>query len=187
MRDLENMPPSFRGCLLVAHPGLKDPNFRRTVVLLSEHSQDAGAVGIVLNRPLRKTLSDISSDFSDSLLGAIPVFEGGPVENDQVLLAAWRWRSAEGAFEMYFGVAPEMVKKLRAEDPEMEVRAYLGYSGWSGGQLETEIEQDAWLISPLQEEEMLLERLEPLWRSILQRVKPELGFLADAPDDPELN
>lgn len=187
MRDLEKTPMTLGGCLLVAHPSLSDPNFRRTVVLLSEHSLDQGALGVVLNRPLGKTLDQVSSAFEDSILGAVPAFEGGPVAPEQVLFVAWRWRPEEGNFELFFGVAAELVKKLRAQDPEIEVRAFLGYSGWGAGQLETELEENAWLLSPLQEEEMILERLEPLWRTILHRLTPELGFLADAPDDPRLN
>lgn len=187
MRDLESRPPSYRGHLLVAHPTLLDPNFRRTVVLLSEHSTESGAVGVVLNRPLHKTLGDLSTDFTDSILGAVPVFSGGPVETDQVLLTAWRWSAEEGTFQLYFGVAPELVKKLRAEDPEIEVRAFLGYSGWGEGQLESELAENAWLVCPLEEEGLELDHLEPLWRSILHRLKPDLDFLADAPDDPSLN
>lgn len=186
MEDLEITSPSFRGHLLVAHPTLLDPNFRRAVVLVSEHGED-GAIGVILNRPLRKTVGDVREDLTDAALAAVPVFEGGPVEPDKLILTAWRWNLTEGTFQLYFGAAPEMIAQLRADDAQFEIRAYLGYSGWSGGQLELELGESAWLIAPLVEEQMEAERLEPLWRQLLTQLQPELGFLADAPDDPGLN
>jgi len=146
-----------------------------------------GAIGVILNRPLLKTLGTVRADLADSELTAVPVFEGGPVEPDKVILTAWRWNFGEGTFQLYFGIAPEMIAELRAEDPCFEVRAYLGYSGWGGGQLEGELAAPAWLVTPLSEEQMEVERLDSLWRMLIDQWQPELGFLADAPEDPGLN
>lgn len=187
MRDLEKTMPSLRGQLLLAHPALSDPNFRRSVVLLSEHTREMGAVGVILNRPLEKTLGEVNHDFAAGALGAVPVFSGGPVETDQIILTAWRWNVEEGTFQLYFGIEPGTIEELRREDPLFEVRAYLGYSGWGEGQVESELSENAWLVSPIVEEQMDLERLEPLWRDLLRRTQPDLVFLADAPENPELN
>lgn len=179
--------PSLRGHLLVAHPTLLDPNFRRTVVLLSEHSPSDGAIGVILNRPLQKTVGDVRADLADDVLAAVPVFEGGPVEPDKLILTAWRWNLAEGTFQLYFGVAPEMIAELRAEEDSFEVRAFLGHSGWGGGQLEGELAEAAWLVAPLAEEQVETENLESLWKQLLKHLQPDLAFLADAPEDPGLN
>lgn len=171
----------------MAHPSLRDPHFRHSVVLLSEHTREEGALGVILNRPLERTLGEVKIDFAAGDLSAVPVFDGGPVQTDQVILTAWRWNPEEGTFQLYFGIEPEAINLLRSEDPHFEVRAYLGYSGWGEGQVEMEVSENAWLVSPIVEEQMDLERIEPLWRDLLRRTRPELALLADAPEDPELN
>lgn len=187
MRDLEFTTASLRGSLLIAHPGLLDPHFRKSVVLLSEHSAEDGAIGVILNRPMQKTLGQIKEGYEDSDLYAVPAFEGGPVRTDEVLLTAWRWDNEAGTFQLYFGLPPEAALDLRRSDPEFEIRAYLGYAGWSEGQIEGELGESAWIVSPIAEEYLELEHLDGLWRKLLQALKPELSFLADAPDDPMLN
>ncbi len=187
MRNLEQLAGNLKGQLLLAHPNLLDPNFRRSVVLIAEHSNKDGAVGVVLNRPLGKTLGDIGQDLPDPALAAVPVFEGGPVATETVLLTAWRWDNEKGLFQLYFGTTPESIAALREQDGEFEVRAYLGYSGWGSGQLEGELSENAWVVTPLHEEEMNIEQLPGLWRGLIKRERPELSILADAPDDPGLN
>src|SRR4051812_10065158 len=95
---------NIAGSLLVAHPILKDPNFRRTVVLMSSHT-DEGAMGVVLNRPMGKKLAELNVEFAVGPLADVPIFSGGPVETRQLLLAAWQTR--EDGFQMHFGIEPE--------------------------------------------------------------------------------
>jgi putative transcriptional regulator len=115
------------------------------------------------------------------------VYEGGPVQKDQVLLAAWHWMPENAAFRVYFGISEEKLAEIMAEEPGAEARAFLGYSGWSEGQLEMERQQNAWLVIPVSGH--LMEGLDgpAMWREILASTWPELAFLADAPDDPTLN
>lgn len=174
------------GSLLLAHPSLQDPNFKRSVVLLSAHS-DEGAMGVIINRPLGKTLSDISSDFALGELADVPVFCGGPVHDKQLILSAWEASEAESTLKLYFGLDPEKAAELKRSRNGLELRAFLGYSGWEGGQLEGELQQHAWVVAPM--DGILLRDKEGvnLWRSIISRVSPEMRLLAEAPDDPELN
>ena len=186
MPDRRDTPPRLAGSLLLAHPGLLDPNFRRTVVLLSAHT-DEGAMGVILNRPLRKKLADISGDFALGDLSDVPVFCGGPVQEKQLILSAWETTDEEGVFKLYFGLDPEKATELKRTRDEIELRAFLGYSGWTQGQLEGELRQNAWVIAPVDgvmggENEGV-----GMWRAIIRRVSPELHLLAEAPDDPQLN
>jgi putative transcriptional regulator len=179
-------PPKLAGSLLLAHPSLQDPNFKRSVVLLSAHSNE-GAMGVIINRPLGKTLAEISADFALGELAGVPVFCGGPVHEKQLILSAWEASETEGTLKLYFGLDPEKATELKRSREGIELRAFLGYSGWDGGQLEGELQQQAWVIAPM--DGILLRDQEGvhLWRTIISRVSPELRLLADAPDDPERN
>ncbi|RME73046.1 MAG: YqgE/AlgH family protein [Verrucomicrobia bacterium] len=174
------------GSLLLAHPGLTDPNFRRSVVLLSAHSED-GAMGVILNRPMGKTLGEISGEFALGALADVPVYQGGPVSEKQLILSAWQASEEEGAFRLYFGIDPQKAVELKDSEPGLELRAFLGYAGWSGGQLEGELSQNAWLVVPVYGALGHGATDESLWRSILSRISPEMRLLVEAPDDPELN
>src|SRR5260370_5405950 len=84
-------PRSLAGSLLVAHPNMLDPNFRRAVLFISAHDPDDGAIGVIINRPLDKSLSDLVTETPPQNLAGVPVFFGGPVGDNQLMLAAFRW------------------------------------------------------------------------------------------------
>lgn len=177
---------NLAGFLLGAHPGLVDPNFNRSVVLLSAHDAEEGALGVIINRPTGKTLSALRQDVTTPLLQNLPVYEGGPVAPTEILLAAWKWNLKEQNFRLFFGLDPAHLQELVDSDPSIEARAFLGYAGWSGGQLETEVSRFDWAISPFIQP---FGKLPPqsLWRNVLERVRPEWTILADFPDDPSVN
>lgn len=176
---------SLAGQLLLANPALKDDNFKRTVILLSSHGEE-GAMGVVLNRPLDKQLGELNVSFALGGLAGVPVYCGGPVEPDQLIIVSWQWLDNESAFQMHFGIDPEKAAEL-VGTPGLVLRAFVGYSGWSRGQLEEELRRDTWFVTPVEGEQ--LERADgiALWRRILGGMDPELKLLADEPDDPELN
>ncbi|GHB93974.1 YqgE/AlgH family protein [Cerasicoccus arenae] len=187
MSDSDNDFSDLSGQLLISHPSLLDPNFKHAVVLISAHTDDDGALGVIINRPLGVTLGEKNDDFTYSPLSDVPIYEGGPVQTDQVILAAWRWEQEARVFRLHFGLSEEAARELKLADEDAEIRAFLGYSGWTQGQMEHELAQNAWLVSPVTE--TLVEKAtgEELWKIYLHRLQPELGFLADAPDDPSLN
>src|SRR6202162_5767665 len=97
MRDLgPEKPRSLAGSLLVAHPSMLDPNFRRAVLFISAHDPDDGAIGVIINRPLDKSVSDLVTETPPQNLADVPVFFGGPVGNDQLMLAAFARHNGEG-------------------------------------------------------------------------------------------
>ena len=171
------------GSLLVARPALQEGTFRHTVILLSNHTRE-GAMGMVLNRPLHRTLGEMDGDYALGPLAGVPVFQGGPVQTDQMILAAWRLQ--DGGFQLHFGLDPARATALAAEE-NMILRAFLGYSGWSGGQLETELRRDTWVTTAIPPNLMTHNHDETLWRAVLRTVSWEWKIAAEAPDDPSRN
>jgi putative transcriptional regulator len=174
---------TLAGSLLLAHPAMRDPNFRRSVVLMSAHDA-GGAMGVVLNRPLGKRLGQLSGDFALGALASVPLFTGGPVQNEQLVLAAWQVRP--DGFRLHFGIEPDRAVALLAEEGT-HVRGFLGYSGWSAGQLENEMKQHTWIVSDVPEDLLTHSQEENLWRTVLGREGAEGRLLAGEPDDPEQN
>ncbi len=183
------------GSLLVANPGLHDPNFEKTVILLPVHSTDSGALGVILNRPTGKTLGELYPDQAFDKLANIRIFQGGPVDNGQLILTAWKWDANENSHKMFFGISSEHAMELIESGEEVTVRGYLGYAGWSAGQLESELNENAWTTKPIASEILDREESTELW-DILAETQAEsggpidlfddLGFPAP-PEDPELN
>ncbi|MGE9296681.1 MAG: YqgE/AlgH family protein [Puniceicoccales bacterium] len=175
------------GQLLISHPSLLDPHFKHTVVLVSAHTEEEGALGVIINRPLGVTLGEKNEDFTYGPLADVPIYEGGPVQTDQVILAAWKWEEDSRVFRLHFGLSEEAAREMKMTDEKAVIRAFLGYSGWSQGQVEHELDQNAWLISPVNDEIVAKSDGDELWKTYLHRLRPELAFLADAPDDPSVN
>ncbi len=177
---------SLAGFLLGAHPELLDPNFKQSVILLSAHNHEEGALGVIINRPTGKSLGGLREDLNTPLLRNLAVYEGGPVATDDVLLVAWNWDLNRQSFRLYFGMEPTALQELIDSDPTIEARAFLGYSGWSAGQLENELSRSDWAIGSFGQP---FGKMPPqnLWRGLLDAVRPEWGIIADSPDDPSVN
>ncbi len=182
------------GSLLVAHPNLRDPHFRRTILFLSHHNAEDGAIGIVLNRPLQKTMAEFPRLGGGSAsLGRVPVFYGGPVGAEELLLASMQWHAAPGAGHN----APSAIAFRgfgnASEDPiippefQPGLRAFLGYSGWSRGQLESEIAEKSWLVLPPTRHLIEMPHPEAAWLETMHQLGPVYRLLAGMPDDPSLN
>jgi putative transcriptional regulator len=182
-RRIPNTPESLAGCLLLAHPVLRDPNFRRTAVLMSTHGPE-GAMGVVLNRPLGKRLGELKGDFAQGPLSPTPIFTGGPVQTEQLILAAWQ--SRDDVFQLHFGIDPEKAVQMLA-DSTTRLRAYLGYSGWSAGQLETELESGTWIVASPPADLFERPMQESLWRSLLADEGDEWRLFVDEPEEPGKN
>jgi len=176
-------PKSLAGSLLLAHPALRDPNFRRTVILMSVHNAE-GAMGMVLNRPLGRLLGELNTGFSLGPLAVVPLFQGGPVQTEQLILAAWQ--SREDGFKLHLGIEPDKAIELAAEE-DVQVRAFLGYSGWSAGQLENELGQETCVVAAVPGDLMHHPQDEGLWRTALGTVSLDWRLRASEPDDTSLN
>ncbi len=186
MRDFQPSSLGLEGALLIAHPNLLDPNFRRTVLFLVSHDAQDGAVGIVLNRATDKTVADLLDVPDLGPLGHIPVFLGGPVSTDRLTFAAFRWEREAQTVECRLNVELEEAREL-ALDGEVVVRAFVGYAGWSSGQLEGELDQKAWVVQKPGREVLDPESCKQMWFSTVRNYGPWFRLLAEAPDDPSLN
>jgi putative transcriptional regulator len=187
MRNLggSGIPLSFAGSLLVAHPNMLDPNFRRTVLFISAHDSVDGALGVIINRPLGKQVGDLVNDVPPDGLADVPVFLGGPVGKNQLMFAAFEWEAGSG-LKLNHNVGVDEAHQRIGEDPT-SIRAFVGYAGWSAGQLEAEMKQKAWILQRPTREALTPERLPKLWFEIMRGLGPWYKMLSAAPDDPSLN
>lgn len=177
---------SLAGSLLLAHPHLQDVNFARSVVLMTAH-ENAGSLGVVLNYSTGKRLGELSSEFKDSGLANVPVYVGGPVNREQIIIAAWKALPEEGQFKLYFGLEPVIAQSKMETDPDLEFRAFQGYSGWGEGQLVDELEDNAWVVADIDTEILTSYEGPELWKQLIMDVNPELGIISLEPESPESN
>jgi putative transcriptional regulator len=179
------LPQSLVGSLLIAHPNMLDPNFRRAVLFISAHDPEDGALGVILNRPLDKHVADLVNEEPPAGLADVPVFLGGPVGRNQLMFAAFEWEKGKG-LKLNHNVNLEEASELCGNDPS-SVRAFVGYAGWGAGQLEAEMKQNAWLLQKPSRSTLKADRLPKLWFDIMRGLGPWYKMLAAAPDDPSLN
>jgi len=177
---------SLAGCLLVAHPNMLDPNFRRTVLFISEHDPVEGALGVIINRPLDRQVADLVSETPPAGFADVPVFLGGPVGKNQLMFAAFEWHQS-GGLKLNHNVGAEDESGAVDLKKIISVCAFVGYAGWGAGQLESEMKQKAWLLQKANPSVLKLDRLPNLWFDIMRGLGPWYKMLAAAPDDPSLN
>lgn len=179
---------SVRGQLLVAGPAMLDPNFRRTVVLVGEHSPD-GAMGIVLNRPSEASIAEAVPGLVALAGEDGPVHVGGPVEPSGVTVLA-EFDDPDDAATILFGAVG-----FAAGDADMallagatrRVRVFAGYAGWAPGQLESELERDDWILADPDPEDVFSSESMGLWSTVLRRKGGRFELLARMPLDPSVN
>jgi putative transcriptional regulator len=177
------------GILLIADPFLKDPNFLRTVVFLCDH-KDGGSFGFVLNRKYENTLDELIPGLDDLKL---PVFYGGPVQMDTIHFLHQYADEIPGGEEVIKGVywggdfekVVEMLKNGTA-DPD-KIRFYIGYSGWSDGQLNTELEEKSWLTVAGTRKLIFHRNYEEIWKDSLKQLGGDYEMMINFPIDPQLN
>ncbi|PYK40692.1 MAG: YqgE/AlgH family protein [Verrucomicrobia bacterium] len=188
MRNLDDESPrrSLAGSLLIAHPNMLDPNFRRTVLFISAHDPKEGALGVIINRPLDRQVADLVTETPPAGLADVPVFLGGPVGKNQLMFAAFEWQKGEG-LKLNHNVGLEETSDAVDSKKPATICAFVGYAGWGASQLEAEMKQKAWLLQKPKPSVLKLDRLPKLWFDIMGTLGPWYKMLAAAPDDPSLN
>lgn len=184
------MTPSLRGRLLVATPLLGAGVFERTVVLLLEHGTDDGAVGVVLNRPSDLDLGGPMPAWREAAADPPVVFLGGPVSQGGAICLGWAASAAAAGWEPLVGQVGVIDLSRRPEEVlagVQRVRVFTGYAGWAPGQLEGELDAEAWVVADAEPGDALSAEPDVLWRAVLRRQGGEVAWLANAPDDPSLN
>jgi len=189
IRIVPILPETLRGQLLVATPPLVDPNFDRSVVLLLEHGED-GALGIILNRPTDATLESVLPEWHPYASAPGVVFSGGPVAPEAVIALA---RGGSPTSPAWVSVLGEIGTVDVGHDPAHlgfgleALRIFVGYAGWAPGQLEAELDQEAWFVVTTQTSDPFSARPEDLWRDVLRRQRGRVAMFAHYPADPEVN
>lgn len=166
------------GSFLVASRSLLDPNFDQTVVLLLDY-QSEGALGVIVNRPTQVGLGEMVTDMESLVKRSEKVWVGGPVAHWQVVLlvrSADDIEDAERVFEdVHFTASRIVLERLLASDTEF--RAYAGYAGWAGGQLEDEIDRGSWHVLPGDPDLVFDPKPFELWRELITRGEAQWAWM----------
>lgn len=178
-----------KGRILVAEPFLQDNYFKRSIVLLTEHSEE-GSVGFVLNKPIEIKVNEVMNGF--------PVIDaevsiGGPVSTNTVHYIHTLGEAVPNAvhvFEnIFWGGDFEFIKGLiqTGELKPDQIKFFLGYSGWHAGQLENELEQNSWLITEIKAQVIMQSSNANIWKSTLSQLGEKYKIWSNFPENPGLN
>jgi putative transcriptional regulator len=182
------MEESLTGQLLLASPGLHDPNFRRAVVLISVHNEE-GAMGVVLNRPSAVTVGEAVPQLEPALAELEPVYVGGPVQpNSIVFLAEFLDPSPAGLLvlgRIGFPAPDAGIDELT--EATARRRVFAGFAGWGEGQLDAEVDHGDWIAHTALPEDVFTEVPGELWSRVLTRKGGSYALIARMPPDPSVN
>jgi len=160
------------GLFLVAKPTLLDPNFARTVVLVTQ-TEDASTVGVIINRPTEFKLSQFLSPELDTAHYKDAIYFGGPVMRQALVSLFVSPTPPEAAAfhvlkNVYLTMHPDNIARLLL-DPNARYRIYAGFSGWAPSQLESEFMRDSWYVLPADEAALFRDKPDGLWEELLER------------------
>lgn len=178
-----------KGRILISEPFLGGSYFNRSVVLLVAYSEK-GAVGFILNKQVDFPIQDVFPDFPPF---ETDVYLGGPVSTDTVYFIHKLGDKLPGSIhvlgDLYWGGDFEVLKrdiKLGLINPD-DIRFFLGYSGWDAGQLETELKEDSWLVTDVEQEAVMRELDESSWVDFVKKAGNQYSVWENFPENPSLN
>jgi putative transcriptional regulator len=164
---------SANGVFLVASPGQSDPNFRRSVVLVTQMT-GGGSVGFIINRPGPRSLAQILPDNKLMRRFSEPIYLGGPVEADGLFAVFRAGENPPGALrvlgEVSFAMDPAVLEQLLYTPPS-QVRLFNGYAGWAPGQLARELTRGGWLVLNADADTVFRKNTDTLWQELLVRAR----------------
>jgi putative transcriptional regulator len=178
-----------RGTLLIANPFLKDPNFVRSVIFLCDHKEE-GSFGFVLNKIFSKTLGELIPELEAY---KIPVYYGGPVQRDTIHFLHQYPDLIPGGEEVLDGIYwggnfESLVSYVKNNDIDFnKIRFFIGYSGWSEGQLDGELQEKSWLIVDAIRKLIFHKNPEETWKDSLKHLGGDYEMMINFPLDPQLN
>jgi len=172
------------GILLVAKPGMPDPNFSETVVLVA-WAEDSSTVGVILNRPSMQQLVDIAPNWPGAVDFKQPIYSGGPVMR-QVLVALFESKEEPKARafrvlpNLYLSMHPGNLEPLVARPPA-RLRLYAGFSGWAPRQLESEVDRGTWFMLRATEDVIFRKDTTGMWQELVEKAQGSRTFLDSPP------
>ena len=178
-----------KGKILISEPFLPDTFFNRSIVYLTDHTPK-GSVGFILNKKINLKISSAITDFEgwDEYLNM-----GGPVAPDTLHylhnLGYMVPDSVPILDNIYWGGDIDTIRELikTARIVKSQIRFFLGYSGWSAGQLERELKENSWVIAKVKSDIIMNNRGDDTWKRILRSMNNKYRMWADFPDSPEMN
>ncbi len=178
-----------KGILLIANPFLKDPNFSRTVIFICENVPE-GTFGFVLNKEFSKNLAELLPGMD---MPALPVYLGGPVQADSLHFIHQYPDLISGGEEVFDGVywggnfeSLRIHLKNHTINPD-KIRFFIGYSGWTEGQLDQEMKIDSWLTVQATRKLIFGTSASETWKESLNYLGGDYKMLINYPIDPQLN
>ena len=178
-----------KGRILIAEPFLSGNYFNRSVVFLVAYSKK-GAVGFILNKKVDFPVQDAFPDFPDF---NADVYLGGPVSTDSVYFIHKLGDKLPGSIhvmgDLYWGGDFEVLKRdIRSgKINSSDIRFFLGYSGWDGGQLEDELKEDSWLVTDVEQNEVMKDLSESSWFDFVKKAGTRYSVWENFPENPALN
>ncbi|WP_297095197.1 YqgE/AlgH family protein [uncultured Draconibacterium sp.] len=178
-----------KGRILIAEPFLSGNYFNRSVVFLVAYSKK-GAVGFILNKKVDFPVQDAFPDFPDF---NADVYLGGPVSTDSVYFIHKLGDKLPGSIhvmgDLYWGGDFEVLKRdIRSgKINSSDIRFFLGYSGWDGGQLEDELKEDSWLVTDVEQNEVMKDLSESSWFDFVKKAGNRYSVWENFPENPALN
>ena len=185
---MKNIKPK-KGRLLISEPNMLDSNFKRSVLLLTEHN-DNESIGFILNQPTKIKIHDLFEDFPSFDAN---VHVGGPVEKNTLNYIHSLGDKIENSIpisdNLYWSGNFETLKDLikNKEVSATEIRFFVGYSGWSPGQLEHELNEKSWIVCNENVKHLLDNNDKQMWRDFIKKMDKEYAIWSNMPEDPELN
>jgi putative transcriptional regulator len=185
MKNYDIMP----GKILIADPFLKDPNFLRTVVYICDGSED-GNMGFVINRKTNQTIGNFIEEIANC---SFIVYYGGPVQLNAVFFLHTCPELIEGGIELNDGIFwggnfQDVVEAIHLNKiSSNEIRFYVGYSGWGKEQLQSELEQKAWLVAEGNKKLVFHPHADKVWQEAVYQLGDSYKPIVNYPIDPQLN
>lgn len=167
-----------------------DPNFKRAAVIICDHTILDGTVGFILNKPIDMRIDELVVDFPEF---NAEVFFGGPVQTDTIHYVHNVGNLLDGSTEVeagvYWGGDFEKLKFLISQEliKPQNIRFFVGYSGWSGKQLEDEMESGSWVVADMDANYLFKEDPMQLWQQILEHKGDTFGVIGQMPDSVNWN
>ena len=179
-----------KGDLLIAEPAIiGDVSFNRSIVLLADHTED-GSIGFILNKPLEYTVQDLIPE----LEATFKVYNGGPVEQDNLYFIHKAPDLIPNSIEISLGIfwggdfskVAELIKNEALQ--ETDIRFFLGYSGWDKSQLENELKANSWVVTEnVYKKEIIEKDYESFWKEKMLEFGGEYSIWSNAPENPSYN
>lgn len=177
------------GDFLAAEPFMMDAPFKKTVILMCEHSRDEGSLGFIINKATQFKIYDLIKDFPDF---DAPVFYGGPVGTDSIhyvhRLGDLLENSKEVAPGVFWGGDFNKLKFLIQNEviKSFDIKFFIGYSGWSPGQIYEELNEGTWIVTPA-DINYIFNAKASTWADVIEAKGQTFKVIADFSDLISLN